>query len=174
MEARVWFGIANELSAEILFGTSFMNRYVNGIFPSLQNVALRRFRLVYVSALVCMNQKEANPVGIKAVFATIELHKQDEKSVTRQTIMPPNLELFVLAVSIAGGLRMIKARILTGKREQVIFEQNVRNFTPLDFSTFPWRASQAFRLIYQKDGVWIRHRSPSAKVTASQTIETDD
>lgn len=107
LEVPVWFVDFNELAIDTHVKTTFKNRYVRGIFSSVQKIKLRNSRPVYISAIGYESKKETRLVLANEML-TVESPNWDENCAAQQTVISPTMESSVLIVFKVAVLQLIK------------------------------------------------------------------
>lgn len=92
-----------------------MNRSGRGIFSSLQKPTFSYSRLIYISALARKNYKSTNAVGAIEILTVMELQTRHTVNATRETVILPRSDAFILFLSTAAGILIIEAKPLTGE-----------------------------------------------------------
>lgn len=120
--ARVWFGVMPDLEFDMLLITSFINRFVHGIFPSKCKVVPWHSH----SVTIRFTNHYQKPASSKEVSLIPEnkLCKHVEKSaiaicIARKVVLEPHTQHSVLVTTSATGIHTVKPRTLE-KRIQML------------------------------------------------------
>lgn len=87
LEVRVWLGVADDPTADILFETSFINRYIIDMFHSVLSVALRILRPIYMSAFGRQNKNSSKAIFTKDIRIMTKKLSKVEIRVARQALI---------------------------------------------------------------------------------------
>lgn len=104
LEVRVWLGVVNKITVDVLVGTFLVIRYDRDIFPSLRRITPENLRPVYISAKERNKETSLNEIVTKDVRTVAENLCKDEIRVARQTVIPPGSESSVPVVSTMAGV----------------------------------------------------------------------
>lgn len=132
LEVRTWLSIVNELAGDALFRTPFKDRHMRDIVFSLRKITLRCLRPVYITMIGQKREKPTSSVVGSEILAVTESPIQDGIRVAQEMVTTPRLELSVLVMSNAAGLRIINLELLTWVREQVGTAGSVGNILSLE------------------------------------------
>lgn len=127
----VWLCVVNRLAVEILAGTSFINRYVRGIFPFVPRINLETTKPIYISAMRRDNENPNISIVKNDVSTVMENPSKSKIRLLWQTAMPLRPKSSVPFVSREAGLRLIESKSMPRWREQVIVARDGATILPL-------------------------------------------
>lgn len=114
-----------ELSVNILFSPSFIDRFVRSTFPSLQKVTLKNSISVYISAIDRENKTSKSLLVANNIFTVTESPTHGKIFVALQTLTPQRSYSYVLVICKAAGPQINISKPLAWRRAQLAAAQGV-------------------------------------------------
>lgn len=111
LNTRVWFSIFPNLAVDLLLGTSFVDRFIRGIFPGERKVEPWHSQPVAIRASHHKENSETNaPITADNSPKPADTSDAHPVRLARQMMIPPNTAKTIMVTTTASGLLTIIPR----------------------------------------------------------------
>ena len=133
LKVRVWFGVIEELAVPVLLGTSFADRFIQGIFPQERKVVPNDSGPVAILSTL-VKDPETNLLVEQDPLLCVKDQSDDKREirfrVAKKRTIPPMSEAPVTVTTNAGGLMMLSPHPNLFKSRTALTAQGIMEVVP--------------------------------------------
>ena len=136
LKVRVWFGVVENLAVPVLLGTSYIDRFVQGIFPQERKVVPNDSRPVAILSSFAVDPTTNMVIDEDEVLTVDENTIPNKVSrdvlirVAKQTTLPPMSETIVTVTTKGAGLMLLSSHPNLLKTRTAVLAQGVMDILP--------------------------------------------